>query len=119
MGVITLLVVGWMALPAGNGADIQRYRDLKKLLDDVRAKRDAKATDFGDLQARAKKMSKEFATVLKKEATADYPHKQQLLWAARDELPLMMKGDLTTESKTEKEFADRLTKVSQMLKVDK
>lgn len=104
---VILLGVGFFFLPKGFGKDIERYRNLKQLLDDVRTAR-AGTKDFAPLKERATKLSEEYTKALRPEASNEYPAKQALFWAVRDELPRMMGGDLTKESPPEKNFELRL-----------
>ena len=104
-------------MPAGRAADIKRYKELKQLLTDVRAKREAKATDFSDLKDKAQKLTAEFTPVLKTQASSYHPAKQYLLWAVRDDLPRMMKEYLLAETQAEKNFAARLDHVAMHLSV--
>jgi hypothetical protein len=111
-----LLILLWLKAPIGSGGDVQRYQELKKLLSDVRAKREQKSTDFSAEVARAEKLTAEYASKLK-EATGDYPAKLNLLYASRDYLPKMMGGDLSHESPSEKDFAELLNQTATILKV--
>lgn len=110
-----LLVVGGMYLMPSfsKGPDIAKYRELKKFLDDVKAAR-AGSKNMGEFKGRADKMIAEYVPVLKNEASTQYPAKQNLLWAVRDELPRMMK-DLSVESPSEKAFAGRLKTAAELL----
>jgi len=109
LGVIAviLLVVGFFYLPGGYGKDIERYRNIKQLLDDVRTARSG-SKDFEPLKTRAKKLSDDYIKELKPDANNNYPVKQALYWAVRDELPKMMAGDLAKESNPEKNLELRL-----------
>ena len=115
--VVALLVVGFFFLPKGYGKDIERYRELKKLLDDVRAERTG-SKNFEPLIARAKILSTEIPTALNADANADNPAKQALLWGARDELPKMMSGDLSKESSSEKNLELRLKDAGRIMGVE-
>jgi hypothetical protein len=44
------------------------------------------------------------------------PIKQQLLWAIRDELPRMLKGDLSVKSMAESAFSARLDEAEKLLR---
>ncbi len=101
-------------LLAGHGKDFEQYRNLKQLLDDIRTAR-AGTNDFEPIKARAKKLSEEYLPALRKEASNEYPAKQALFWAIRDELPLLMRGDLTKESRAEKNFELRLMDAAKMI----
>lgn len=123
MGIIgvsfaLLLIVGWLFTSGSNRVDIERYRALKGLLDEVREKREAKDTDFSELKTRAGKLTKEYAPLLEKEADNNHPAKQALLWAVKDELPRMMAKDLTVESESESNFAQWLENAANYLGVE-
>ena len=104
-------------MSADRSADIRRYQELKQLLTEVRAKREAKATDFSDVQNKAKKLATEMTAALKAQRTAGQPAKQHLLWAVRDELPRMMKEDPSVETQQEKNFSDRLSNAARYLNI--
>ena len=108
VAVLLLLVGGFYLMPISSGKDIERYHVIKKVLDDVRSARKSGSKDFTALTAEAKKVSEEVTMALKNAASNRYPAKQALLWAARDELPRMMNGDLTKESSSERNLENRL-----------
>jgi len=112
--VAVLLIVGWSFMPASTAKDIERYKHLKQILDDVREAR-TKNSDPSAIKPRAEKLTKEYTPILKVEASNEYPAKQSLLWAARDELPRMMAGNLMEESQAEKAFAAHLTDAANKL----
>ena len=114
---VVLLGAGWMFFPASYGKDIERYQNLKTLLDDIRSARASKQTNFDSFKSRATKLTAEYAPILKEEANVNYPQKQCLLWACRDELPRMMSGDLTEETPAEKNFATRLKEAADYMKL--
>ena len=108
VAVLLLLVGGFYLMPQSSGKDIERYHVIKKVLDDVRSARKSGSKDFTALTAEAKKVSEEITMALKNAASNRYPAKQALLWAARDELPRMMNGDLSKESSSERNLENRL-----------
>lgn len=114
---VAILGAGWMFLPASYGKDIERYQNLKTLLDDIKSARESKQTNFDSFKSRATKLTAEYAPILKEEASVNYPHKQCLLWACRDDLPRMMSGDLTEETPAEKNFAARLKEAANFMKL--
>lgn len=114
---VALLGAGWMFFPASYGKDVERYKNLKTLLDDIRSARASKQTNFDSFKSRATKLTAEYAPILKEEANVNYPQKQCLLWACRDELPRMMSGDLTEETPAEKNFATRLKEAADYMKL--
>lgn len=108
VAVLLLLVGGFYLMPISSGKDVERYHVIKKVLDDVRSARKSGSKDFTALTAEAKKVSEEITMALKNAASNRYPAKQALLWAARDELPRMMNGDLSKESSSERNLENRL-----------
>ena len=108
VAVLLLLVGGFYLLPQSSGKDLERYHSVKKVLDDVRSARKSGSKDFTAITAQAKKISEEITMALKNVASNRYPAKQALLWAARDELPRMMNGDLSKESSAERNLENRL-----------
>lgn len=113
--VVGVLIVGWMYMPASTGADVARYKELKKFLDDFRAARESKK-DLAEFIPRAEKLKEEMVPKLKDEASTAYPVKQHLLWAVRDELPRMMSTrKLTEETPQEKAFAGQLKNAADKL----
>ncbi|MDB5342771.1 MAG: hypothetical protein JWP89_1148 [Schlesneria sp.] len=112
--VLVLLVVGWMCLPEGTAGDIERHRSLSQLLGDVRAARSSNASDFNPFKKRAQELGARYIPLLKS-ADGSNPAKQNLLWAVRDELPKMMKKDLSQETVEEKRFATRLANAATRL----
>jgi hypothetical protein len=115
--VAVLLVVGFFFLPKSTGADIERYRQLKQLMDDIRSTRSSGSGDFTAIKTRAKKITDEFTVALKDQASNLERAKQSLLWGARDELPRVMAGDLTKESPAEKNLELRLKEAAAALGV--
>lgn len=101
-------------MPASTAKDIERYKNLKQILDDVREARNKKS-DPSAIKPRAEKLTKEYTPILKVEASNEFPAKQSLLWAARDELPRMMAGNLMEESQAEKAFAAHLADAASKL----
>lgn len=111
-GAVLLVVILYVAsqyLPQGVASDKRRYLELKQVLDEIRAKRTQASGDFADVKAKAQKISEAVILALKDHATMQYPAKQHLLRAARDDLPTLLKEDLTVESSSETAFADRLS----------
>ena len=114
---VALLGAGWMFFPASYGKDIERYQNLKTLLDDIKSARASKQTNFDSFKSRATKLTAEYAPILKAEASVNQPQKQCLLWACRDELPRMMSGDLTQETPAERNIATRLKEAADYMRL--
>ena len=118
-GIVALAALAWLFMSSGSSArDIERWRDLKQILDDVRTVRAAGTRDFEPLKLRARKIAEDLTEVYKREASNNYPAKQALLFAVRDEIPRMIGGDLTTVSQSEKNFELRLKDAAATLGVD-
>ncbi len=114
IAALVLVLAGWTYMANRNNGDIRRYKALKRILDDVRAKRFVKSTEVEEIKTRAKKVSEELIPQLKG-STA--PVKKALLAAASDDLPKMMQQDLATESNDEKSFVKRLNEAKKILKL--
>lgn len=103
-----------MFWPNPAAADIERYKSLKQLLDDVRAAREAKATDFEPLRKRILKLNQEYPRLLKP-AASRRPGTQKLLEATRDHLPKLYFVDLSHETSYEKDFEASLKEAAKLL----
>jgi hypothetical protein len=112
IAALVLVLVGWTFMANRNNGDIQRYKALKRILDDVRTKRFVKSTEVQEIKTRAKKVSEELIPQLKGSTS---PVKKALLAAASDDLPKMMQQDLATESNDEKNFVKRLNEAKKIL----
>jgi hypothetical protein len=105
-------------LPIGSPMDSKDMRYLKQLrqiLDEIRAERARPAPDLTEVRKKAGIIGAEVNRVMKNEASRDYPAKQNLLWAARDELPRMLATDLLKPSKAEESFEARLKEAAMWL----
>lgn len=114
IAALLLASVGWIYMANRNNADIRRYKALKRVLDDVRAKRFVKSTDVEEIKVRAAKLTTELTPELKGGTSAV---KKALLAATTDDLPKMMLQDLSTESNDEKNFVKHLNEVKKILKL--
>jgi len=97
--------------------DVRSYEQLKEILDDVRKERAKSSPDFSAVRQKAMEVGPVIATEMKKQASTKRPVKQHLLWAARDELPAMMRKDLKTKSETEKSLEERLQVIAKYLEI--
>ena len=121
-GKVRMTVRSWAAITPvhvmiGKPGDLMYYNQLKEILNEIRKERAQPTPNFGPISEQAKHVSREVATVMKNQASRDFPAKQGLLWAARDELPRMLQRDLTTESEAELSFAARLDDVARELRL--
>lgn len=99
--------------------DMQHYTELRGILDEVRAVRASPSPDFTAVRERAAKAKQEVARVLRDKASIEYPARQSMLWAVRDDLPRMMAGDLLSESKSERHYERNLDDAAVALKLKK
>ena len=113
---IIMLFVGWKYWPKGNAVDVQRYNSLKLLLDDIRANREAKSTDFQSLKKRGNKLHQEYLPTLRIEAVQN-PGKQKLLEVVRDHLPRLVGSDLTKENWYEQNYEANLKEAAALLDI--
>lgn len=118
-GMIALALAALLIMSSGSSArDIQRFQDLKQILEEIRTARANGATDFQVLKQKAAKLAQEYAAIYKNEASNSYPAKQALLCASRDDIPKMLSGDLRTESPFEKTLELRLKDAAATLGID-
>ncbi|MFO1042609.1 MAG: GYF domain-containing protein [Planctomycetaceae bacterium] len=110
------LFAGWKNWPKSNTVDIQRYNSLKLLLDDIRANREAKSTDFQSIKKRGNKLNQEYLPTLRVEAVGS-PPKQKLLELVRDHLPRMLGADLTKETWYEQNYEANLKAAAELLDI--
>jgi hypothetical protein len=112
IGLIAMVVIGDRS---DRAKDIQRYHELRAILDEVHAVRNSPSPDFSAVRKRAVAAKDAMVSELKHTASTDAPVKQALLFAARDELPRMMQGDLLTVTPSESNFAANLDSAAQGL----
>jgi septal ring factor EnvC (AmiA/AmiB activator) len=91
------------------------YNDLIVLLLDIQDKKNQKASNFAKVHEKASEITKKYLPDLKNRADPEHPIKQQLLWIIRDDLPRVLKGDLSTTTKQERDFAIRLNEIEKLL----
>lgn len=117
LGLAAELARAYMTIEqqASHISEFQYYEQLRGILDEIRETRASPSPDFDLIRSRATTIANEVVLVLKNKADRDHPAQQNLLWAARDELPKMMQDDLLTESKAEQNFAARLDDVARFL----
>ena len=113
---VAMLFAGWKYWPKGNAVDVQRYNSLKLLLDDIRANREAKSTDFQSLKKRGNKLHQEYLPTLRIEAVQN-PGKQKLLEVVRDHLPRLIGSDLTKENWYEQNYEANLKEAAALLDI--
>ena len=118
VSVVLLIGIGALAVyltssPYGP-RDVRHHRQLTEILQEIRNVR-AGNRDFNQVRQRAAVVGQQVSAVLKNEASTNTPAKQSMLWAARDELPRMLAGDLLKESEAEQHFASRLEQAADEL----
>ena len=116
---LVLLVFGWGYLPKSRAADIRRYQTLKQLLEEIKTCRIRSPAELGVLQSKLDAVARQIANEVKKTAGRDEPAQQQLLWAARDEVPRLIQAGLSAESPAEKNLADKLQEAAYVLGLEK
>lgn len=114
LAAVLLIGLGWTYYANRNNTDIKRYQTLRRILDDVRAKRFVKSPDVAAIKAKASKVKDELSPILKREASGGSPLKKSLA-AAVEELPKMMEQNLAQESNSEKEYVKRLNEAKKIL----
>lgn len=108
---VVLLFVGWGYLPKSSAEDRRHFNELKQIYDEIKVKRSANSNDFAPVVKKAEEVRKTVTADLAKKASRDYPVKQFLLWAARDQLPGVIAELQKTPSvpgKAEEVFVARL-----------
>lgn len=118
VSVVLLIGIGALAVyltssPYGP-RDVRFHRQLSEILVEIRTIR-AEDHDFNQLRQRATVVGQQVSTVLKNEASTSTHAKQLMLWAARDDLPRMLAGDLLKESEAEQSFATKLDEAANEL----
>lgn len=122
VGIIAsvLLCFGWMSLPKSSAADVKNFHELKHIVDEIKQKRSSNSTDFASVNTKADRIGKAVVAELAKKASRDEPAKQQLLWAARDRMPVML-GELkkapAETSKAEQGFIECLREAARLLRI--
>lgn len=95
--------------------DVQRYHELQAILDEIDTLRNSPTPDFAAVRKKLEKVRQKMLPELQNEAGRQYPVKQSLLWAVRDDLPRMLQGDLLEVSAAEQQFAANLDLAAQGL----
>ena len=98
--------------------DVRHHRQLTEVLQEIRTTR-AGNRDFNQVRQRAAVVGQQVSAVLKNEASKNTPAKQLMLWAARDDLPRMLAGDLLKESEAEQSFAIKLDEAANELGINR
>jgi hypothetical protein len=113
---LTLLCGSWNYLPGRNSANVKRYTELKRVLDQIRLSRRIQTTDYSAIILESEDTGKRIARSLEK--TVGNRAEKELLWATRDELPLMiraLKNNPSIPSKAEDFFSAHLKEAAQKL----
>ena len=122
VSVVLLIGIGALAVyltssPYGP-RDVRCHRQLTEILEEVRTIR-AGDRNFNQVRQRAALVGQQVSAVLKNEASTSTPAKQLMLWAARDDLPRMLAGDLLKESEAEQSFATKLDEAANELGINR
>ena len=115
---VLLLFIGWGYFPGNSAADLKQFRELKQVYDNIKEHRSGNSKDYTAVMKEADKVSKTITAALVKKASRDNPVKLSLLWAARDQLPNVikeLKHAPALSSKAEEHFASRLWETANQL----
>lgn len=120
MGALVLVfaVFGWGYLPKNRSADIKRYQTLKQSFAEVCAKRNSPG-ELAAAKEKLEKTAKQIVDEVKKQAGANEPAKQALLWAARDEVPRFIQSGMAADSPAEKNVLSHLQSAAYELGLEK
>lgn len=122
VSVVLLIGIGALAVYLTSSPyglrDVRHHRQLTEILQEIRSVR-AGNRDFNQVRQRATVVGQQVSAVLKNEASTSTPAKQLMLWAARDDLPRMLAGDLLKESEAEQSFATKLDEAANELGINR
>ncbi len=119
LSIVLVIALAWRFYDSSAKASRDRrfYTDLNSILTQIREEREAPSPDFAEIRERAQRTAILIANTLKNEASPDVPARQLLLWAARDEIPRMLYGDLAVVSQSEMALNNRLIEAAELLKM--
>jgi Leucine-rich repeat (LRR) protein len=119
LSIVLVIALAWRFYDSSAKASRDRrfYTDLNSILTQIREQREAPSPDFAEIRERAQRTGISIANTLKNEASPDVPARQLLLWAARDEIPRMLYGNLAVVSQSEIALNNRLTEAAELLKM--
>ena len=102
--VVLGMLVGWMNMTPGKGADVSRYRELDALFAELKELRekDKEGKKFMPFKDKFLQTAKRIQQEVEPTAGADFPARQRLLWTTKNCMP-EMSGSLVTETPAEKQ----------------
>ncbi len=117
--LIALGVYGWRSYEssAKDTRDRQFYSDLNSILTQIQDAREGPSPDFATIRQTAEGVRSAIVKALRPDASSDFPARQALFWAARDELPRMMQENLAAVSEAEVRFARHMIQTATLLKL--
>lgn len=116
---ITVGIFGWRSYRsnANDARDRRFHRELDSLLAQIRETRENPSPDFNVIREKAKEVGPSISMALKADASVDFPARQLMLFAARDDLPRLMQENLATVSEAEVAIARKLIEAAAFLKI--
>ena len=113
------LVIGLLYMPAGQGAEIQAFKELHPLYVEFQKIRESKGSP-SDIEALRTKISKAcppIAKTMEPRASVSRPASQKLFWVAKYRMNEMITKGVATRSSAEVECERMLYEVSQVLQL--
>ncbi|HEY4261139.1 MAG TPA: hypothetical protein VGM98_13320, partial [Schlesneria sp.] len=122
LGVALMIVIGiygWQSYEsyAKESRDRRFYGELNSILAQIHEARSSQLPHFAPIRDRAQRIGESVAKELKDDASYLFPGRQELLFAARDEMPRFLKGNLAVVSEGEIGLARRLIDAAAALKL--
>ena len=113
------LVFGLMYMPAGQGAEVQAFKELHPLYVEFQKIRESKGGpgEVEALKAKVAKVCPPIAKTMEPRASVSRPASQKLFWVAKYRMNEMLTKGVTTRSPAEVECERMLYEVSQVLKL--
>lgn len=113
------LVFGLMYLPAGQGAEVQAFKELHPLYVEFQKIREKKGSqsEVEALSAKVAKVCPPIAKTMEPRASVSRPASQKLFWVAKYRMNEMITKGVTARSPAEVECERMLYEVSQVLKL--
>jgi hypothetical protein len=117
-GILVMVVVGgflWSRL--GGGSDREKYETLVAIFEEFQRTREANASaaEWDQFSRQTIERLQPMIASLDKSASRRAPHRQNLLWAAKDCLPQMLNDARTEESESERQFIGYLEEARRLI----
>lgn len=114
---VTIGVAYQLGASRSGAEDVAAYLILRSIVDEIQAERIKPSPDFQPIRERATVECRKVADTMKHTAEVQFPARQMLLWAARDDMPRMLREDWSTPSEAEQEFVGKLNEVARELRI--